>query len=985
MDSEEELVPMQGNKPFGDVSVRHFLLDPRETRILSKFFEIEVSDKVQKERRVGYYFQQLALVCKDDWKQQDKNLVREWCKLQRMLKQKIFEIFNEKQDYSNSDIIGKCVEELGLQHHYLEAWEGEIDKIITMVFMLMQDSDDEHISKTMEELHQEKFEPCFSPGEDVRDAGVDGADAAEDREDAADEEEDGPDPDSEEASSIRMALMAVCDELGEEVLAETTPKVLQRTIEKRLKKEEGDLDEWKKLIIKWYELGGCIKVALRKFLQDLDEDAEVTPKAIRRELEQQLDLDEGDLDCWKTVIDTWIIKFNDELTALSPLPTPSPKPKPASRPDAPTEDAAIGDSAADKQKCEPQQVVAAEAESANEGTRAQDSEAVQLVQSTNGPGGVRVSEKKRSAQEDEGASEVNGEDPAVPSVIAAGAELSGAASSVEQRRNPGADAAEGGRDACEEKETTRKLVSSFLEEYVEKLLAGTDIKYREVRQALQEKFEKEWAFIHGFWKDMVDELLIKKRISMFLQEYLLQLPAGTDLSKIKKGTVRKALENNFKEEWQYMVATQESFWKNEAQMLITRKRISNCMEEYLEQHPDALNVATDVSWSIFKPALKTHFKERWTDVLKDEEQFLFQEGESNIVRMIEKQEMSKTAEKPPQGDDQPKRAEKSLQDILNDLLSAHESTDVKEQQVSLCMFLKSSAITMEFLAKPAGNFRSVGRFVKKLGKSEDKVVSEKANELVAKWKAFVESKCEKQPLKQQEIEAEKPPKPPKQPKQKEVKAVIEAVIEAEKPPKSPKQEEVKAVIEAETPPKPQKQPKQKEVKAVIEAEKPPKQKKIEIKMDEDGYFLYEQYRFTRRPVGDGNPDPELDNISDGHRLASRFKWRGACKIFSGNINNECMLEIALRFNLDPGDLIKMQQNKANSTKGFTPRAKLFACTMIILPSDAKDSGYFYRIQNHRKRLSKDGGGSNGDGGGQDDCESTRPPKQVFLFVLFYFF
>lgn len=98
-----------------------------------------------------------------------------------------------------------------------------------------------------------------------------------------------------------------------------------------------------------------------------------------------------------------------------------------------------------------------------------------------------------------------------------------------------------------------------------------------------------------------------------------------------------------------------------------------------------------------------------------------------------------------------------------------------------------------------------------------------------------------------------------------------------------------------------------------------------------------------------------------------------------------MLEIALRFNLDPGDLIKMQQNKANSTKGFTPRAKLFACTMIILPSDAKDSGYFYRIQNHRKRLSKDGGGSNGDGGGQDDCESTRPPKQVFLFVLFYFF
>ncbi len=98
-----------------------------------------------------------------------------------------------------------------------------------------------------------------------------------------------------------------------------------------------------------------------------------------------------------------------------------------------------------------------------------------------------------------------------------------------------------------------------------------------------------------------------------------------------------------------------------------------------------------------------------------------------------------------------------------------------------------------------------------------------------------------------------------------------------------------------------------------------------------------------------------------------------------------MLEIAMRFNLDPRSLITAQQNKANSTKGFTLRAKLFARTMIILPPDAKDSGYFHRIQNHRKRLSKDGGGSNGDGGGEDDCESAKRRKKVFLFVLFYFF
>jgi len=272
----------------------------------------------------------------------------------------------------------------------------------------------------------------------------------------SDEEEDGPDPDSEEASSIRMALMAVCDELGEEVLAETTPKVLRRTIEKRMKKEEGDLDEWKKLIIEWYELGGCIKVALRKFLQDLDEDAEVTPKAIRRELEQQLDLDEGDLDCWKTVIDTWITKFNDELTALSPLPTRSPKPKPASRPDAPTEDAAIGDSAADKQKCEPQQVVAAEAESANEGTRAQDSEAVQLVESANGPGGVRVSEKKRSAQEDEGASEVNSRPEKKRTSAEVGIKIQPATDSMEGGKGPKADSRSNGGPGEKDSETGKR-------------------------------------------------------------------------------------------------------------------------------------------------------------------------------------------------------------------------------------------------------------------------------------------------------------------------------------------------------------------------------------------------------------------------------------------------------------------------------------------------------------------------------------------------
>jgi hypothetical protein len=55
----------------------------------------------------------------------------------------------------------------------------------------------------------------------------------------------------------------------------------------------------------------------------------LAPEAIRRELEQQLDLDQVDLACWKAVIGTWIIKFNNKLTTLSAGATRSPKPKPA--------------------------------------------------------------------------------------------------------------------------------------------------------------------------------------------------------------------------------------------------------------------------------------------------------------------------------------------------------------------------------------------------------------------------------------------------------------------------------------------------------------------------------------------------------------------------------------------------------------------------------------------------------------------------------
>ena len=121
--------------------------------------------------------------------------------------------------------------------------------------------------------------------------------------------------DSEGELSIRSALMELCDELGEKALAEITPKLLRRKLEKRLDKPEGALDAWKQGIIEWYDFGEQIKEALRTFLEELDDNAAPT-KTIQRELEHQLDLDEGELDSWKAEIDRWTIKFRRRLAAV---------------------------------------------------------------------------------------------------------------------------------------------------------------------------------------------------------------------------------------------------------------------------------------------------------------------------------------------------------------------------------------------------------------------------------------------------------------------------------------------------------------------------------------------------------------------------------------------------------------------------------------------------------------------------------------------
>ena len=146
------------------------------------------------------------------------------------------------------------------------------------------------------------------------------------RETQSDEEDDGPDRDSEEAIQIRSELLDLCDELPEETLQETSAKQLRRKLEKRLGRDEGDLDEWKGLIKEWYLLADDCKTELRKFLRacdDKDADDMPTPKAIRRFLETQLELEEGDLDSWKRSIDGWIGRIMEELEDMqSPLGSP---------------------------------------------------------------------------------------------------------------------------------------------------------------------------------------------------------------------------------------------------------------------------------------------------------------------------------------------------------------------------------------------------------------------------------------------------------------------------------------------------------------------------------------------------------------------------------------------------------------------------------------------------------------------------------------
>jgi hypothetical protein len=57
----------------------------------------------------------------------------------------------------------------------------------------------------------------------------------------------------DEASSIQSAFVGLCDELGSEDVAKWTWKTLRRTLERRLNKGEGDLDEWKKEMREWYD------------------------------------------------------------------------------------------------------------------------------------------------------------------------------------------------------------------------------------------------------------------------------------------------------------------------------------------------------------------------------------------------------------------------------------------------------------------------------------------------------------------------------------------------------------------------------------------------------------------------------------------------------------------------------------------------------------------------------------------------------------
>ena len=224
-------------------------------------------------------------------------------------------------------------------------------------------------------------------------------------EEVDEDEDDGPDPVSDEASRIRSTLMHLCDELGEDALAETTPKVLRRKLETKLKMAQGDLDVWKKLIIEWYQLADEMKSVLHKFLKDLDEETEVTPKGLRRKLEEMLELDEGELDGWKAEIDRWTLKFNEEVDPLSPMG--SPKGKPASKADAHSGDTASADASCvpdESQKTieetsgeKGEKKEAVEAKSVT--IEVEHKEASEVVASSNNKHEVDAVSKKRSAPE----------------------------------------------------------------------------------------------------------------------------------------------------------------------------------------------------------------------------------------------------------------------------------------------------------------------------------------------------------------------------------------------------------------------------------------------------------------------------------------------------------------------------------------------------------------------------------------------------------
>lgn len=110
--------------------------------------------------------------------------------------------------------------------------------------------------------------------------------------------------DFQEMKSYQSTFVSILDE--KKGLWEVPLKRLRRELEKQLNLDDGCLDVWKTEIKEWYRSWVQGKfVSIFEALRDEKVLSEMTRKSLRQELEKRLSLGEGSLDDWKEEIKEW--------------------------------------------------------------------------------------------------------------------------------------------------------------------------------------------------------------------------------------------------------------------------------------------------------------------------------------------------------------------------------------------------------------------------------------------------------------------------------------------------------------------------------------------------------------------------------------------------------------------------------------------------------------------------------------------------------